>query len=158
MHRAIGITQKSAWFLQQRIRLAVQSGSFEKMSGGVEVDETFIGGKARNMHADKRKRVITKRGMSGKAAVMGLLNRETREVRTAVVDNVKRRTLHPVIQQHVAPGSTIFADAHPAYVGLSPDYVHKVIDHAKAYVKGEVHTNGLENFGSLFKRCIRGLT
>jgi transposase-like protein len=156
VHRALGITQKSAWFMQQRVRLAMQSGSFKKMTGGVEVDETFIGGKARNMHADKRKRVIKSRGAGGKAAVMGLLDRHSREVRTVVIPNTKRRTLHPIVREHVEPGTKVFTDAHPAYVGLSPDFVHKVVDHAEAYVRGEIHTNGLENFWSLFKRCIKG--
>lgn len=157
VHRALGVTQKTAWFMQQRIRLAMQSGTFEKMTAGVEVDETFIGGRARNMHADKRKRVIQNRGPAGsKTAVMGLLDRHSREVRTFVVQDTKRTTLIPIVQTHVEPGCKVFTDAHPAYVGLEPEYVHKVIDHAEAYVKGEIHTNGLENFWSLFKRCIKG--
>ncbi|MDB5296823.1 MAG: unclassified family transposase, partial [Phycisphaerales bacterium] len=158
VHRAIGVTQKSAWFMQHRIRLAVQNGGIEKMAAvrGVEVDETFIGGKARNMHADKRKRVITSRGPSGKAAVMGLLDRHTREVRAVVIPNTKRRTLHPVIRTHVMAGATVYTDAHPAYVGLEPDFVHQFVDHAETYVEGNVHTNGLENFWALFKRCIKG--
>ena len=158
MHRALGITQKSAWFLQQRIRLAVQSGSFQKMSGGVEIDETFIGGQARFMHKHKKKRVVKGTGghLSGKAAVMGLLDRHTREVRTVVLDSVKKKAMHGHVKANVAPGSTLYTDAYASYVGLSPEYVHNVIDHAECYVKGEVHTNGLENFWSLFKRCIKG--
>jgi transposase-like protein len=159
VHRALGITQKTAWFMQQRIRLAMQNGDFFKqLTGDVEVDETFIGGKARNMHADKRKRVIKSRGghAGGKAAVMGLLDRHTREVRTVVIGDVKKKTLQPLVREHVEAGSNVYTDAHPAYVGLSPQYVHQVIDHAECYVKGNIHTNGLENFWSLFKRCIKG--
>jgi transposase-like protein len=154
LHRALGVTQKSAWFMLQRVRLALQgAGVFEKLSGEVEVDETFIGGKARNMHPGKRK--AKGRGAAGKAVVMGLLQRHG-EVRTLVVDNTKRKTLQPHVREHVEKGAAVFTDALASYAGLSPDYVHQVIDHAECYVKGNIHTNGLENFWSLFKRCIKG--
>jgi transposase-like protein len=153
VHRALGITQKSAWFMQQRIRLALQQPADGKLGGEVEVDETFIGGKARNMHAGKRK--AKGRGAIGKAVVMGLLERHG-EVRTLVVDNTKRRTLQPHVRAHVETGTQVFTDALASYAGLSPEYVHSVIDHAECYVKGNVHTNGLENYWSLFKRCIKG--
>lgn len=147
--RALGITQKSAWFMQQRIRLAMQNGDFfKKLTGEVEVDETFIGGKARNMHAGRRK--AKGRGAVGKAVVMGLLERHG-EVRTLVVDNTKRNTLHPHIHQHVEKGAAVFTDALASYNGLSLEYIHSVIDHAECYAKGNVHTNGLENYWSLFK-------
>lgn len=150
----IGVTQKTAWFMQQRIRLAMQQGSFDKpLSGEVEVDETYIGGKARNMHPGKRKAKGT--GGMGKAVVMGLLERHG-EVRTKVISNVKRVTLHAEIEKHVAPGSEVFTDALKSYESLKSQYAHQVIDHAECYVKGNVHTNGLENFWSLFKRCIKG--
>lgn len=149
----LGITQKSAWFMQQRIRLAMQTGNFDKpLSGEVEVDETFIGGKARNMHKGKSKAKGT--GTVGKAIVMGLLARHG-EIRTKVVSDTKRRTLHSEIRQHVAPGSEVFTDALKSYTELD-EYKHQVIDHAECYAKGKVHTNGLENFWSLFKRCIKG--
>jgi len=152
--RSLGVTQKTGWFMQQRIRLAMQNGDFfKKLTGEVEVDETFIGGKARNMHPGKRK--AKGRGAAGKAVVMGLLQRHG-EVRTLVVDNTKRRTLQPHIHQHVEKGAQVFTDALASYNGLSPEYVHQVIDHAECYVKGNIHTNGLENFWSLFKRCIKG--
>ncbi len=154
LHRALGVTQKSAWFMLQRVRLALQgAGIFEKLSGEVEVDETFIGGKARNMHPGKRK--AKGRGAAGKAVVMGLLQRHG-EVRTLVVDSTKRKTLQPHVREHVEKGAAVFTDALASYAGLSPDYVHQVIDHAECYVKGNIHTNGLENFWSLFKRCIKG--
>jgi transposase-like protein len=150
----LGITQKSAWFMQQRIRLAMQNGSMEvPLSGEVEVDETYIGGKARNMHRGKRK--AKGPGMVGKVAVMGLLERHG-EVRTKVIGNVRRPTLHSEIRKHVAPGSEVFTDALQSYEKLGDDYAHQVIDHAERYVDGKIHTNGLENFWSLFKRCIKG--
>jgi len=158
VHRALGITQKSAWFLQQRIRLAMQNGDFfQQLTGEVEVDETFIGGQARFMHKGKKKRVIKGTGghLSGKAAVMGLLERHG-QVRTIVLDSVKKNPMHTHVKNNVEPGSTLYTDAYASYVGLEKEYVHKVIDHAETYVKGNVHTNGLENFWSLFKRCIKG--
>ena len=152
--RSLGVTQKTGWFMQQRIRLAMQNGDFfKKLTGEVEVDETFIGGKARNMHPGRRK--AKGRGAVGKAVVMGLLQRHG-EVRTLVVDNTKRKTLLPVVHEHVEKGTAVFTDALASYAGLSPSYVHSVIDHAECYAKGNVHTNGLENFWSLFKRCIKG--
>lgn len=154
VHRSLGITQKSAWFMQQRIRLAMQSGGFfQKLSGEVEVDETLIGGRARNMHKGKRKALG--RGYAGKVAVMGLLQRHG-EVRTLVIDNTRRGTLQPKVREHVEKGTEVFTDALASYTGLDNEYIHQVIDHAECYAKGKVHTNGLENYWSLFKRCIKG--
>lgn len=155
IHRAIGVTQKTAWFMMHRIRLAMQTGTFEKLSGEVEADETFIGGKARNMHKDRRKEKVTGRGASGKVAVMGLLERHG-EVRTRVVPDTKSRTLQVEVRENVEPGSEVHTDALRSYKGLDPEYVHKVVDHAERYVDGNVHTNGLENFWSLLKRGIKG--
>ena len=157
--RAIGVTQKTGWFMLHRIRLAMQDDdSF--MSGVVEVDETFIGGKARNMHKSKREAIIQGRGTAGKTAVMGLLDRHGPEghstVQTSVVPDTKRQTLSPEVRSHVVPGSTVYTDAHSAYTGLSKDYIHEVINHAEEYVRGKVHTNGIENFWSLLKRAIKG--
>ncbi|HWE95694.1 MAG TPA: IS1595 family transposase [Tepidisphaeraceae bacterium] len=157
--RDLGITQKSAWFMQQRIRLAMHNGTFEKMAGTVEADETFIGGKARNMHKGKRK--AKGRGTVGKAVVMGLLERHVdkdshSKVRTFVVDNTKRKTLQPVVHENVSKGSHVYTDSLASYVGLNPEFVHDFVDHAECYAKGAVHTNGLENYWSLFKRCIKG--
>src|SRR5579862_580060 len=164
IHRALKITQKSAWFLLQRIRLAMQTGTFEKMGGGgpVEVDETFIGGKARFMHAHKRKEKIKGTGGSGKVAVMGLLARHGHggkkhsTVRVQVVNTRKRAELDAVVRQHVEPGSEVMTDELASYNKLSAAYVHNVINHAEEYVRGNVHTNGMENFWSLLKRAIRG--
>jgi transposase-like protein len=163
IHRALGVTQKSAWFMLHRIRLAMQNGSLSKLSGHVEVDETWIGGKARNMH----KSVLAKRveqfatprtGRNqniGKVAVMGLLERNG-EVRTMVVSNTKRRSLHGEVTRHVEAGSTVYTDALRSYNQLDEEYVHKVINHAERYVDGVVHTNRIENFWSLLKRTIGG--
>lgn len=160
IHRAIGVTQKSAWFMLHRIRLAMQEGSLEKIGGEVEADETFIGGKAKFMHKDKRASKITGTGSIGKTAVMGLLARHGPDghsnVRTEVVPNTRRKTLSAKVREHVILGSEVFTDALASYTGLEADYVHQVIDHAEAYVRGKVHTNGLENFWSLLKRAVRG--
>lgn len=162
--RAIEITQKSAWHVLHRVRLAMQNGSLAKMSGHVEVDETYIGGKARNMHrAALAKRVAqfatphTGRNQNiGKVAVMGLLDRQSGEVRTTVIPNTKRRALHGEVSKHVAAGSTVYSDALRSYNQLDQEYVHHVINHAVEYVRGHVHTNGIENFWSLLKRSLKG--
>ena len=156
VHRAIGITQKSAWFMDHRIRLSFgMASSPAQLSGEVEVDETFIGGKARNMHAKKRKQAITGTGPKDKVAVMGILERGG-EVRVSVVPSRKKRVLQAEVKQHVEAGSALFSDALKSYEGLNEDYAHQVIDHAVAYVDGRVHTNGMENFWSLLKRGLHG--
>jgi len=155
VHRALRITQKSAWFLLHRIRLAMQTGTFHKLSGEVEVDESFIGGKARNMHADKRAEKIHGRGACGKVVVMGILERG-KEVRTKVIPNTKKKTVQAEVREHVEQGSLVCTDALKSYEGLSAEYVHEAVDHACEYVRGNVHTNGLENYWSLLKRSIRG--
>ena len=158
--RHLGITQKSAWFMDHRIRHAMHSGSFSnKLSGQIEADETYIGGKARNMHASERARKITGTGGKDKTAVMGILERGGKAagstVRVKVIDNAKKKTLQSEIRQHVLAGSAIFTDALKSYEGLD-EFQHEVVDHAVEYVRGEVHTNGLENFWSLFKRGLNG--
>lgn len=158
IHRAIGVTQKSAWFLSHRIRLAMQQGTFEKLGGEgghVEVDETFIGGKARNMHIAQKKRRITGTGGKDKTAVMGILERGG-EVRTMVVATRKKSELQEQVRKHVEAGSALYSDELRSYKGLEGDYAHQVINHAVKYVDGHVHTNGIENFWSLLKRCIKG--
>ncbi len=121
LHRAIGVTQKTAWFMLHRIRAAMHTGTFEKLSGEVEADETFIGGKARNMHKKKREEKIQGRGSSGKVAVMGLLERHG-EVRTRVVPDTKSRTLQVEVRENVEPGSAVYTDALRPYKGLDPEY------------------------------------
>jgi transposase-like protein len=162
--RALDVTQKTAWFMLSRLRLALQDETRGggKLSGDVEVDETYVGGKARNMHKSKRERVgmCTASPMLGKTAVMGLLQRhhargESR-VRLQVIAGRKVRDVQPPVRENVAEGSNVHTDAFSSYTGLSDAYIHNVIDHAEKYVDGTVHTNGLENFWSLLKRALKG--
>lgn len=153
--RAIGITQKSAWFMAHRLRFALHEGSFSKLSGDVEVDETFIGGKARNMHVAQRRRRITGTGGKDKTAVLGMLERDGK-VRTQVIENRKKKTLQAEVHKHVEAGSALYTDELLSYDGLAGRYAHQVIDHAVKYVDGKVHTNGMENYWSLLKRGLAG--
>jgi transposase-like protein len=164
MARDLGVTQKSAWFMNHRIRLALHAGSFDKMTGHVEADETFIGGKARNMSAQRKakKGISMRRSMAGKVAVMGLLERHNKDeggaqVRTLVLASRKKRHLAPLVTEHVEQGSNLYTDALRSYGDMTQSgYVHQVIDHAEEYVDGAVHTNGLENYWSLLKRALKG--
>lgn len=154
--RSIGVTQKTAWFMLQRIRLAMRTGTFEKLAGTVEADETFIGGRARFMHKKRREQKMKGRtGFMGKVIVAGLLARHG-EVRTEVMPSTKRKDLNDFIRKNVENGTELHTDALPSYDHLDSDYAHKVIDHAEAYAKGNIHTNGLENYWSLLKRSIKG--
>ena len=164
LKRALGVTQKTGWFMLSRIRLAMQTRSFEKQMGGkgkgVEVDETFVGGASRFMHKSKRAR-LTGTGAVDKVAVMGLLERKRGHkhstVRAAVVGGRKASQLVPHVIEHVKQNSPVYTDAHNSYRSLTEEgFQHAVIDHAVGYVNGQVHTNGLENFWSLLKRSIKG--
>jgi transposase-like protein len=158
----LGVTQKSAWFMLHRIRLAVQSKSFVKLGGPgsapIEVDETFIGGKARNMHREKRERLSRNGGMqggSGKAVVMGMLVRGG-QVKATVIPHRKHGITEKIVREVVEPGTEVHTDEFPGYYNLREGYVHKVINHLEGYVKENVHTNGIENFWSLLKRGLNG--
>ena len=152
----VKVGQKSAWFMLHRIRLVMQDEHFgSKLGGEVEVDETFIGGKARNMHLDKRERRITGTGGKDKTIVFGALERGGK-VRTMVVGDRKRATLQTCVKEHVEAGSALYSDALKSYDGLAQEYAHQVIDHAEKYVDGKIHTNGMDNFWSLLKRGIAG--
>jgi len=158
--RDLGITQKSAWFMLQRIRKAMQDPeSGGKLGGEVEVDETFIGGKARNMH--KARKLARRRGRrkapgpEGKAIVAAVLQRGG-QVRATVVGNRRKTQLQELVRENVEAGANLYSDELKSYDGLEKDYAHQVIDHAECYVKGQIHTNGLENFWSLLKRGIDG--
>lgn len=156
--RALGITQKSAWFVLHRIRLAMQTKSTVKLGGRgseVEVDETFIGGKARNMHPAVHHRRIVQGGPHDKAVVMGILERGG-EVRAKVISNRRKPLIHREVRENIAPMSTLLSDRLQSYEGLIRDYAHYMVDHAERYVDGKVHTNGLENFWSLLKRGLKG--
>ena len=151
--KAIGVTQKSAWFMLHRIRLAMQDEAGGKIGGDVEVDETFIGGRARNMHAARKRRVIGKgnTGVAGKVAVMGLLDRHGNDghstIRMNIVPNHRpKNVMQAEVRKNVEAGANIYTDAHSSYHRLTADYSHGVIDHAEAYVDGQIHTNGCENF------------
>jgi len=141
-----------------RIRLAMQTGSFRKMTGEVEVDETYIGARARNMHKDRKERA--KGGTwYGKVAVMGLLDRHSAghsTVRLRVIKGTKRAELIGNMQENIELGSQVFSDALPTYSSMSHLFMHQFIDHAVTYAMGKVHTNGLENFWSLLKRALKG--
>jgi transposase-like protein len=156
--RDLKVTQKTAWFMLHRIRLALQDDFFgSKLGGEVEVDETFIGGKARNMHKSVRTRRITGRGKSihDKTAVVGILEHGGK-VRTKVVADRSKETLHGLVKKNVTAGAALYTDELHGYWGLDEQYKHQIIDHAVEYVNGRVHTNGLENFWSLLKRGIHG--
>jgi hypothetical protein len=155
--RDLGVTQKTAWFMLHRLRLALQHGGFGKIGGEVEVDETYIGGKARNMHRDRKARKLQGKdgGVVGKVGVQGMLERGG-EIRLEVIRDSTSFTLMPNIRENVEAGSHIYSDEAVAYFGLQAQYAHDVINHAEAYVNGQIHTNGLENFWSLLKRGLGG--
>jgi transposase-like protein len=155
IHRAIGVTQKTAWFMLHRIRLAMHDDDDQISGGDFEVDESFIGGSARFMHKDKKAK-ITGTGGAGKAVVMGLLDRNTKKIRLRHVADTSGPTLQGFVREYVESGSYVFSDAWRSYNGLNADYVHQVIDHAESYVNGNIHTNGIENFWSLLKRGLKG--
>jgi transposase-like protein len=156
IHRAIGVTQKSAWFLLHRIRLAMQAGSFEKLSGVVEVDETYIGGRAFNMHSKKREALKWRFGQRGHhTAVMGMVERKGR-VRGRVVSDASKKSLQAELRENVEKGSTVITDEWKGYENLDNTYVREVINHSVEYVRDNVHTNSIENFWSLLKRSIKG--
>jgi transposase-like protein len=158
--RALGITQKSAWHLCHRIRKAVSNGSFEKLSGNIEIDETYVGGKAKFMHKERREK-LTKRGdpnrnvANDKTVVMGILERGG-EVRAKVVPNARRTNLLPEIMANVEVGSNIYSDKLRSYDVLNENFNHSSVDHKLTFVDGMAHTNGLENFWCLFKRSVKG--
>lgn len=164
--RTLGVTQKSAWFMMHRIRTAMQSGSFQKLGGPgseVESDETFVGGKAKNMSAKRRAQFKVARETSmgdaalvNKTAVWGVLDREQRKVRATVVSKVNRASLQTAVLDQVAPGSKIYTDEAKVYRSLPNEYIHEFVNHMESYVNGQVHTNGLENFWSLLKRGLNG--
>jgi len=165
LHRALGVTQKTAWFMLHRIRLGMslqhkKFGTRKKLGGSeggpVEVDETFVGGQKKNMHANKKVRYEARGGATGKAIVQGMLDRTTREVRAKVVPDIKRETLQAEVLNNVKYGTSVYTDDAVGYDRMNWWYVHEVVNHSEEYVRGQVHTNGLENFWSLLKRTLRG--
>jgi transposase-like protein len=156
IHRAIGITQKSAWFLEHRIRLALANGTFEKLSGEIEADETFVGGKVQNMHRRSKRKLQALSGPNwGKAVVLGLLQREGK-VRAAVAPSRHKHQVHSHIMENVEPGSKLYTDEFVSYTELPADFSHEIINHLQGYVNGRISTNQMENFWSLLKRGLKG--
>jgi transposase-like protein len=168
--RDLEITQKSAWFMLHRIRLALKNGSWEKLGGpdggAVEVDESFVGGDPKNFHQSRRKRMKKEvrpervrpyNNVYGhKIAVLGMFDRDSRQVRAKVVPNIKRETLQKEILDTIEWGSKVYTDQAVTYTSLQDKYVHETVNHAVQYVNGQVHTNSLENFWSLMKRNLAG--
>jgi hypothetical protein len=157
--RDLGVTQKTGWFMLQRIRLAMQDDLTGGMlAGEVEVDETWIGGKARNMHKSKLKKLRgdkTGGGSLAKTGVQGMLERGGK-VHAKVIEDATTGTLQRNVKRHVAKGSHVFTDEARGYFGLQEHYVHDFVNHAETYVNGNIHTNGLENFWALLKRGLKG--
>lgn len=159
IHRALGITQKSAWFMLQRLRLALQDDFHGSKLGGsgapVEVDETFIGGKARNMHKSRRIKMKVREGNWAKTVVMGMLERGGK-IKTQVTASRKRPACEQIVRENIVPGANVITDEYLGYFGLSQHYIHEIINHAERYVDGRVHTQGIENFWSCLKRGLNG--
>ncbi len=153
--RSLGVTQKSAWFMLHRIRLAMQTRSFLRLSGEVEIDETYIGGNPANRHGSTRNPLDKNGWMANKTTVLGMRERGG-DVRAEVVPDARRVSLEPRVRENVEEGSTVYTDGLRSYQTLGGSYDHEVIDHTEEYVRGRVHTNGIENFWSLLKRGLRG--
>jgi transposase-like protein len=159
--RDLKVTQKTAWFMLHRIRLALKAGNWSKMggedSGPIEVDETFFGPDPRKMHNDRRLKLKKALFAGSKATVMGFLDRDARQVRAKVIPNVKRETLQAEILRQIEQKSTVYTDQGVGYDSLAAkDFVHETVNHTKEYVRGQVHTQGLDNFWSLLKRSLSG--
>lgn len=169
--KSVGVTQKSAWHMMHRIRLAMRDEAPTTLGGGseggpVEVDEAFVGGEPKNWHNSKRiahhkavrsQRVRTyQNAFTHKTAILGMLDRDSRKVRAMVVPNVRRETLQSQILETIEFGSTVYTDQAVTYKSLKDKYVHDTVNHATQYVNGQVHTNGIENFWSLMKRNLKG--
>ena len=153
LHRDLGVTQKTAWMMAQKIR---QGWIMDfKFSGTVEVDETYLGGKERNKH--KTKKSHSGRGAVGKTAVAGVKNRETNQVSAAVIKGTSQRDLHGFIKDRVSEGSIVYTDDHGGYSSLWVDFKHKTVRHSiKEFVRSQAHTNGIESFWSMLKRGYHG--
>jgi transposase-like protein len=159
--RHLRVTQKSAWFMLHRIRLALRDGNWSKLGGPdggpVEVDEAFIGPDLRKMHSDKRRARMNAMNGRNKVVVMGMLDRELRKVRAKVIPNAKRETLQAEILDAIERKSTVYTDRATGYDDLAlKDFVHETVNHLEEYVRGQVHTQGIENFWSLLKRGLTG--
>jgi transposase-like protein len=153
--RALGVHQESAWHMLHRVRVAMELGSFDKLSGEVEADESFVGGLGKHMHKAVKRQKLHGTGGTDKTPVMGMLERDGKLV-AKVIPNTRRTTIQGEVRRHVALDTSLYSDQLHSYTGLALDYDHQVIDHAVAYVSGRIHVNGLENFWSLLKRSLKG--
>lgn len=154
--RALSVTQKTAWFMLHRIREAMEARTFERLTGTVEADETYIGGLARNMHRSRHKTAVKNRGgVWDKMAVAGQVERGG-PVQAQVITDTAKRAMHRTIHAHVEEGSTLYTDEWKSYGGLDAHYAHKTVNHSQEYVSGDVHTNTMESFWSLLKRALKG--
>jgi len=153
--RALGVTQKTAWFMLHRVRIAMEVGGLEKLSGTVESDETFVGGQAKFMHARRRRERIPEGTHDDMTPVQGVVQRGGRMKAEVVSDTTKVR-LQGNVRRWVEPGSAVYTDESRSYWGLDRYYAHKSVNHKQEYVSGDVHTNTMENFWSLLKRAIKG--
>ncbi len=161
LHRALGVTQKTAWFMLHRIRVAMDLAPTKQLSGEIEADETFVGGKRKAMNRARSGKLSLGHGpATGKTVVFGMIRRATAtegsEVRAMVVPDYRKTSLVPAIQKHVEPGSMLYTDALRTYRGLGPDYGHAFVDHMIRFVDGTVHTNNIENFWACLKRTVKG--
>ena len=156
LHRDLKITQKSAWHLAHRLRAAFEAGKTLFDVGPVEADETYIGGKRKNMPRSKRKE-LTGRGAVGKEAVVGVKDRETKRVVARHVEGTAAEHVAGHVVDHVWTGSTVYTDEGAAYTALDPFYDHETVNHSVGeYVRGQAHTNGMESFWSMLKRGYQG--
>lgn len=156
--RDLGVTQKSAWFMMHRARLAMRAKSFEKLGGEVEADECYVGGKLKFMHKNAKRRLKAKEGENwGKTVVLGLLQRDG-EVRATVAPSRQRKHMEPHLETNLERDVRLYTDEHPAYwmTAQKMGLAHEIINHLESYVQGRVHVNGLENFWSLLKRTLKG--
>jgi transposase-like protein len=160
LHRALGVTQKTAWFMLHRIRMAMKNKSMLKIGttgGPVEIDETWVGGKAKNMHAKRKQRIKDGWERENKTIVMGMLDRDLRQVRAKVIPDVTRLTLQGEILKKVSHAAQVYTDGAEGYNRMAiKGFVHETVNHMEEYVRGEIHTNGIENFWSMLKRTLGG--
>lgn len=156
LHRDIGVTQATAWFMLHRIREAWAEDDDDQFDGPVEVDESYFGGRQANMPKSKRKE-LAGGGTAHMTAVIGIKDRDSNEVRAEVVTDTTKPTLQAFVREHTEPGAAVYTDEHRSYVGLDADYDHEAVNHRIGeYVDGMIHTNGMESFWSMLKRAHKG--